>query len=277
MLAPVTNRGDAIGVLELFLTQVTPDVLEQVEEAAHALAYIIVTDRRFTDLYYWGNRTTTVSLAAEIQRQLLPAASSCEAPSSPSPEPWSRLPPSPATPTTTASTTTPCTCPSPTPWATMSTPHSWPPSWSMPRAVPAAPAEDLAEQARQTHQALLDHGQQTFATGQLLRIALDGTGAQLVNAYHPWPLRLRHGVAKAITCEVDHPFGLSVPMPHPYRAQDVDLRPGDRLLMFTDGMLERHGEKVDLLDLLERTRNLHPRETALAMTSAVRDAAAWPT
>lgn len=80
VLAPVTNRGDAIGVLELFLTQVTPDVLEQVEEAAHALAYIIVTDRRFTDLYYWGNRTTTVSLAAEIQRQLLPAASSCEAP-----------------------------------------------------------------------------------------------------------------------------------------------------------------------------------------------------
>ena len=27
-------------------------------EAAHALAYIIVTDRRFTDLYHWGRRTT---------------------------------------------------------------------------------------------------------------------------------------------------------------------------------------------------------------------------
>ncbi|MGC9479745.1 GAF domain-containing protein, partial [Streptomyces sp. WG4] len=80
VLAPVTNRGDAIGVLELFLTDVTDDVLEQVEEAAHALAYIIVTDRRFTDLYHWGNRTTTVSLAAEIQRQLLPSAAACVAP-----------------------------------------------------------------------------------------------------------------------------------------------------------------------------------------------------
>ncbi|MFD3325417.1 serine/threonine-protein phosphatase, partial [Streptomyces sp. NPDC058701] len=80
VLAPVTNRGDTIGVLELFLTEVTPDVLARVEEAAHALAYIIVTDRRFTDLYHWGNRTTTVSIAAEIQRQLLPSAAACEAP-----------------------------------------------------------------------------------------------------------------------------------------------------------------------------------------------------
>ncbi|GAA2324654.1 hypothetical protein GCM10010246_01870 [Streptomyces cuspidosporus] len=44
------------------------------------MAYIIVTDRRFTDLYHWGNRTTSVSLAAEIQRQLLPSAPFCEAP-----------------------------------------------------------------------------------------------------------------------------------------------------------------------------------------------------
>lgn len=43
--------------------------------------------------------------------------------------------------------------------------------------------------------------------------------------------------------------------------------------MLTDDMLEQHEEKVDLLALLERTRDLHPRETALTLTSAVRDAA----
>ncbi|NEE34701.1 serine/threonine-protein phosphatase, partial [Streptomyces sp. SID7982] len=42
ILAPVTNRGDAIGVLELFLDAVTEEVLAQIEDAAHALAYIIV-------------------------------------------------------------------------------------------------------------------------------------------------------------------------------------------------------------------------------------------
>ncbi|KEG37924.1 hypothetical protein DJ64_24595 [Streptomyces griseorubens] len=41
----------------------------------------------------------------------------------------------------------------------------------------------------------------------------------------------------------------------------------------TDGMLERAGEKVDLPALLECTRDLHPREAALMLTSAVRNAA----
>ncbi|MFE0512016.1 SpoIIE family protein phosphatase [Streptomyces sp. NPDC058964] len=72
---------------------------------------------------------------------------------------------------------------------------------------------------------------------------------------------------------MDHPFGLSVRLPHPSRVQDSDLRPGDRLLMLTDGMREHHGDKVDLADLLDRTRDLHPRETALMLTSAVLDAA----
>ncbi|MFE9922501.1 SpoIIE family protein phosphatase [Streptomyces sp. NPDC005774] len=76
-----------------------------------------------------------------------------------------------------------------------------------------------------------------------------------------------------ITCEVDQSFGLSALASRPYRVQDIELRPGDRLLMLTDGMLERQGEQVELPDLLERARNLHPRETALMLTSAVRDAA----
>ncbi len=79
ILAPVTDRGDTLGILELFLPEAADDVLEQVEEAAHALAYIVVTDRRFTDLYQWGQRTGPVGPGAEIQRRLLPSAPSTEA------------------------------------------------------------------------------------------------------------------------------------------------------------------------------------------------------
>ena len=47
--------------------------------AAHALAYIVIANRRFTDLFEWGQRSVRLSLPAEIQHRLLPGAFTCEA------------------------------------------------------------------------------------------------------------------------------------------------------------------------------------------------------
>jgi Stage II sporulation protein E (SpoIIE) len=80
VFAPVTNRGEAIGVLELLLDEAPDDhVLDEVAAAAHALAYVVIANRRFTDVFEWGQRSVPLSLAAEIQHRLLPNAYTCEA------------------------------------------------------------------------------------------------------------------------------------------------------------------------------------------------------
>ncbi|MFD6750982.1 PP2C family protein-serine/threonine phosphatase [Streptomyces anthocyanicus] len=271
VVAPVTNRGDAIGLLELFLPAM-PDaeVMREIGDTAHALAYIVIANRSFTDVYQWGRRTTPLSLAAEIQHRLLPASLACEAAQfavAGALEPADHV----------GGDTFDYVIDRDTVQLSVTD--------AMGHDVDAAllatllvgalrrarrAGADLAEQARQADQAMHDHGHKGYATGQLLRISLlDGT-TEFVNAGHPWPLRMRNGLVEEITPTVDTPFGF--PGPRTYRVQSLDLRPGDRLVMLTDGMLERNAHSVDLPELMVRTRVLHPREAARTLIAAIVDA-----
>lgn len=80
VLAPVTERGEAIGLIELSLpSEPSPQVQEEIARTALVLAYVVIASRRHTDLFEWGQRSTPFSLSAEIQRRLLPSAFTCEA------------------------------------------------------------------------------------------------------------------------------------------------------------------------------------------------------
>jgi hypothetical protein len=80
LFAPVTSRGEAVGVLELGLEDFPVErTVADVALAAHFLAYVVIANRRYTDLFEWGQRSVPLSLAAEIQHRLLPGAFTCEA------------------------------------------------------------------------------------------------------------------------------------------------------------------------------------------------------
>ncbi|MGW6521054.1 PP2C family protein-serine/threonine phosphatase [Streptomyces sp. NPDC054962] len=269
VITPVTNRGDCIGVLEVTLQSADDTVLRQVRDAAHALAYIIVTDRRFTDLYHLGRRTTETSLAAEIQHQLLPSAPCCEADEF-----------------TLAAGLVPAddiggdtydyTLDRGTLHLSITDAMGHDTNSALLATLLVGALRrarrsgcDALKQARHAHEALLSHGR-GLATGQLLCVDLETGLCELVNAGHPRPLRLRDGIVEEVRLAVNLPFGVVAPTA--YRVQELQLRPGDRLVLLTDGMQDRDAAAVDLPSVIHDTRALHPREAVRGLTAAVLDA-----
>jgi serine phosphatase RsbU (regulator of sigma subunit) len=263
LTVPVTDRGDAIGVLELTLPH-HPDhqTLTTVSATAHALAYVLIANRRHTDLFEWGQRTTPYSLAAEIQRRLLPASYTCEAGQF-TLAGW--LEP--------ASSVGGDTFDYSLDRDTLHLSITDAVGHDVDAALLATllvgslrnsrrRGHDLLTQARNANDALAAHAQRSqFVTGLLLRIDLRSGRATVINAGHPMPLRLRDGHVEQLQLDIDLPFGLRPG--RTFHVQQFPLAPGDRLAFVTDGA------HLDVAKALSQTRDLHPRELVHELGAAV--------
>ncbi|MEU9400509.1 GAF domain-containing SpoIIE family protein phosphatase [Streptomyces sp. SID4985] len=103
-------------------------------------------------------------------------------------------------------------------------------------------------------------GPEHFVTAQMLQLDTATGHLQWVNAGHPTPMLVRdHRVTLRLTGPTTLPVGLGGPEP---QTSEMTLEPGDRLLCFTDGLIEEHqtGEQefgedqlIDWVNQLERT------------------------
>ncbi|MDP9419547.1 MAG: serine/threonine-protein phosphatase [Actinomycetota bacterium] len=271
VLLPVTERGDAIGILELTLPQSPDDEsIDYLTSVAHALSYVLATSRRHTDLFEWAQRDIPFSLAAEIQRRLLPSSYTLE-----------------GGPFTLAGWMEPA--------ANIGGDTF---DYSLDREYLYASITDAmghdteaallatlavgslrntrrsiatpAEQAQNANLALLTNARmEQFVTGHVLRIRLADGQMELVNAGHPHPYLLRDGQVHELVAEPGLPLGLFA---HEYDTLTVQLEPGDRLLFVTDGFLERNAIDVGVPSIMEASAKRHPREVVRELASNVLEA-----
>ncbi|MFN2562646.1 MAG: PP2C family protein-serine/threonine phosphatase [Jatrophihabitans sp.] len=272
VLAPVTQRGEVVGALEVHLPS-EPDeaVVKRVCRAAHLLAFVVIANRRHTDLFEWGQRTTPFELSAEMQRRLLPGAFTCEAGSA-TVAGW--LEPA----ATIGGDTFDYSLGRDTLHVSLTD--------AMGHGVAAAltatlcvgslrntrrAGGSLLEQAAAADAAVRDHAMGAFVTGLLGRLDLGRGVLGLVNAGHVLPVLMRGSVIEPVDLPANLPFGLNAN--RSYQQTDVPLQVGDRLVLITDGMVDRQAAAVPLTDLLGRTRGLHPREATRQLADAVIEAA----
>ena len=274
VLAPVTERGEVIGLLEFLL----PDepgagAIGDVARLAHLLAFVVIANRRHTDLYEWGQRTRPLSLSAEIQHRLLPGPQTCEAGAF-TLAGWLEPAAGIAGDTFDFSLGRDLLHLS----LTDAMGHGVGAALSATLCVGSLrntrnEGAGLLEQVASANLALVEHavgsGLEDFVTGLIGRLDLRTGSIELVNAGHVLPYLARGSDCSVVDLPVDLPLGLFADAT--YRETELLLLPGDRLVLVTDGMLERNAADLDLERVIADTRSLHPREAVRALADLVLD------
>lgn len=259
---PVSVRGDRIGVLSVTLPAERLDAAAEREllEVAEVLGHEILVSERDTDLYLQARRATRLTLAAEMQWQLLPGRS-CTRPEY---EIGAQLEPA---------------------YAIYGDNFDWSASADhltltvtngMGEGIDAALLTNLAVNAlRNARRAGLSLTDQAYLADQavygqhrgnqhlavlLLRFDLTTGTTEIVDAGSPKMWRLRQGRAEQIELGAQLPLGMFEDTL--YTAEEFTTEPGDRLVFVSDGVYnvaspagERYSERA-LARALTSTRLL---------------------
>ncbi|MGW2625933.1 PP2C family protein-serine/threonine phosphatase [Micromonospora taraxaci] len=270
VLAPVTERGEVIGLLEMALPEEpTARALGEIARTAHALAFVVIANRRHTDLFEWGQRTTPFTLSAEIQRRLLPGAFTCEA-SAFTLSGWLEPAASIGGDTFDYSLARDVLHFS----VTDAMGHGVGSALTATLGVGSLRntrrrGADLVEQADNANAAVAEHAavRGSYVTAVLGRLDLRTGVCAMLNAGHVPPLLVRRGETQPLRLPGNFPLGMFSEAE--FLHEEINLQPGDRLVVVTDGMLERNAANLDLPVVLGAISDLHPREAVRALADAV--------
>ncbi|MEV6319313.1 PP2C family protein-serine/threonine phosphatase [Streptomyces sp. NPDC051776] len=238
MYLPLLDGSDQVGVMALTLDAVGDDDRRLLRRLAGLVADILVTKNAYTDLFFLARRREPMSVSAEIQ--------------------WSLLPPLTMT----------------VPQVTVA--GSLEPAYrvagdsfdyalndnilhmavidamghGLDAAVMATVAIGAYRHARRVFVSLAEKyafmddaisrqfGPDHFVTAQLMHINIATGELELVNAGHPAPLLIREGrVERQLESATTLPVGFGGEEP---RIREHLLQPGDRVLCYTDGIIEEH-------------------------------------
>src|SRR6266542_3348735 len=279
LFAPVTSRGEAVGVLELGLDDFPAEqTVADVALAAHFFAYVVIANRRYTDLFEWGQRSVPLSLAAEIQHRLLPGSFTCEAGQFTLAawlQPAGEI----------GGDTFDFSLERDTLHVSMTDAMGHTMDAALFATVLVGGLRNarrrgvgLAEQAGLANDALAEQaGEGQFVTGLLVRIDLarhypcqcDG-GDRQRRPSPTVPAAGRAGRARSFGSRSSVRDGDGRRLP----GAELQLEVGDRLMFVTDGMLERDAAGMNIAAILTASKDMHAREAVQHLTQAVLQASA---
>lgn len=236
VLVPLSEGSERLGVLELVHASWDDEIRESLDAVARILVLVLVSKRRYTDVVLRARRTQQLDVAAEMQ--------------------WDLLPP--------LTCTTEC----------VSVSGILEPAYSIggdsfdyainPRGIEfavidavghgisavllsVAAISALRNSRREGHgleagyHAASDvieqqFGDSNFVTAQFGSLDIDTGELMWLNAGHPRPLLMRDGTfVGELACEASWPLGLGGGV---REIATQRLQPGDRVLFFTDGVIE---------------------------------------